>query len=85
MSVYGLSGGLVGAGVGERNTAMGMLGQAADQEQQRNLENQQIQRQTKQGNQQLGATGGALIGMEVGGPMGAVVGGLIGGVAGGLF
>lgn len=84
--------GLTGVGLQEKADAEAAFGKAADQEQQRNLENDRLERSRKQQNQSLGATGGALAGFaagatmgEAGGPWGALIGGIIGGVAGGLF
>ena len=89
---YGLSGGLVGAGIDQRQMAMKTLGVAADEEQRLEIENRQLERERKAGNVQLGSTIGALGGMALGaqygsagGPWGAAIGGLVGAVAGGLF
>lgn len=89
---YGLGGGLAGYGQAQQAEATQMLGQAAASENQRNIENEQLESQRKQGNQQLGATLGTLGGMALGaqygsaaGPWGAVIGGLVGAVAGNLF
>ena len=84
----GIGGGLVSAGLGEQDQAAQILGNAAEQEQQRNLGNKQARQAAKAGNVQLGATGGAMAGMYYGaslGPWGALIGGAIGAVAGGLF
>jgi len=71
---------------------MSVLGNAADQEARRNMQNEQIQQQKKAGNVQLGSTLGSLGGFyagsqigAVGGPMGALIGGAVGAIAGGLF
>lgn len=89
---YGLSGGLAGAAIGQQQQAMELMGRAADQEQSRILGNEQLERERKAGNQQLGSTLGGLAGWAVGaqygsaaGPWGAALGGLVGAVAGGLF
>lgn len=83
---YGLGGaGLVGAGLQQKNEAMGLLGRAAEQESARDIANQQMEDQRKAGNAQLGASGGALIGMSVGGPMGAMIGGIVGALGSRLF
>lgn len=88
----GMGGGLAGIGMQQGAQAMDMLGEVAKQEQQREIANEQMEQQRKAGNQQLGATVGALGGMAlgakigaVGGPMGMAIGGLLGAVAGGLF
>lgn len=80
--------GLVGQGIAQQREATAALGQAAEQEQRRNLENEQRERARKQTNMSTGATAGALIGAQYGsalGPWGTVIGGLAGGLAGGLF
>lgn len=83
---YGLGGaGLAGAGLQQQGQALDMLGSAAEQEQQRNLQNQQLDQQRKAGNTQLGGTAGAMAGFAVGGPVGAMVGGLLGSIGGSLF
>lgn len=76
--------GLAGVGVDEQRSATDMLGQAAQQEQQRNTYNRNARQQQKQGALGLAATG-ATTGFSVGGPWGAVIGGVVGAVAGGLF
>lgn len=87
---YGLGsslggGGLVGMGQEQQSSAMQLLGKAADAESQRNIFNQQTERQNKATNAQTGASVGATAGMMVYGPVGALVGGLAGGILGGLF
>jgi phage tail tape-measure protein len=80
--------GLVGVGLQQKSDASAALGRAADEEQQRVLENERLERARKQQNQSLGATAGALAGATYGaslGPWGAVVGGLVGGLGGSLF
>lgn len=86
------AGGLVGFGQDQQQQAVQLLGRAAEQENDRNLANEQLERQRKAGNQQLGATVGTLGGFAAGasygagaGPWGAVIGGLIGAIAGGAF
>lgn len=90
---YGLGGvGLAGYGLDQKQGAMRMMGDAAQQEQQRNIKNEQIRAQRKAGNQQLGSTLGAMGGMYIGasygsagGPIGAAIGALVGAAAGSLF
>lgn len=72
--------------------AMSTLGAAAEQENRRNMQNEQIAQQKKAGNVQLASTLGSLGGFalgaqagSVGGPMGALIGGAVGAIAGGLF
>ena len=80
--------GLTGVGLQQKADATAQLGRAADEEQQRNIENERRERERKTQNQSLGATAGALIGAQYGstlGPWGTVIGGLAGGLAGGLF
>jgi len=84
----GIGGGLVSVGLGQQRQAADMLGDAADQETERNIGNRQREQQRKAGNVQLGATGGAMAGAYYGaslGPWGAVIGGVAGAIAGGLF
>lgn len=78
--------GLAGVGVDEQRSATDMLGQAAQQEQQRNTYNRNARQQQKQGAAGLAATG-AITGLQMSGgnPWGAVIGGVVGAVAGGLF
>lgn len=80
--------GLVGQGQKQQAEATDMLAKAANDEQQRILQNERDEAARKQGNQALGATAGAMVGMEYGsslGPWGAVIGGVVGAVAGSLF
>lgn len=90
------AGGLVGFGQDQQQQAVQLLGRAAEQENDRNLANEQLERQRKAGNQQLGATVGTLGGFAAGasygasygasaGPWGAVLGGIIGAIAGGAL
>lgn len=79
-------------GQGVQQDAMNTLGAAAEQENRRNMQNQQIEQQQKAGRVQLGSTLGALGGFyagsqvgAVGGPLGALIGGTVGAIAGGLF
>lgn len=79
-------------GQSQQQEAMSVLGNVADQEARRNMQNQQIEQQQHAGKVQLGTTlgaaGGFAIGSQigvVGGPMGALIGGAVGAVAGGLF
>lgn len=80
-----VGGGLVSAGLGQQQQAADMLGDAANQEQERLLGNKRLEQQRKAGNVQLGATGGALAGFAVGGPVGGLIGGIAGAIGGGLF
>lgn len=81
--------GLVGMGQKQQNEALGMLGQAAEEEQKRKLENERLEHERKQGNVQLGATAGALAGATYGSEIlpgwGTVIGGVLGAVGGSLF
>jgi len=85
MAGYGVGATLASLGTAAKNDAMNSLGQAANQETQREATNKQIDAQRKQGNQQLTATAGALGGFALGGPVGAMIGGAVGAIAGGLF
>lgn len=81
-------GSLVSQGQDQLRSASAMLSDAAAQETQRNITNQQMERDRKSGNAQLGATVGALAGAKFGaalGPWGMLAGGVLGGIAGGLF
>lgn len=90
---YGLgAAGLTGVGLQQKQDAIRIMGEAADQEQQRNIHNEQVRAQRKAGNQQLGATLGSMAGMymgasygSAGGPIGAAIGAVVGLVAGGLI
>lgn len=85
MAGYGVGATLASLGTAAKNDAMNSLGQVANQETQREATNKQLDAQRKQGNQQLGATGGALAGFAIGGPVGAMIGGTVGAIASGLF
>ena len=83
---------LLGVGEDQRQDGMSLLGSAARAESQRNITNENLKREAKAGNVQLGATLGTTAGMmygmkagSVGGPWGAVIGGAIGAIAGSLF
>ena len=76
--------GLAGQGAQQQREATALLGAAADQEQKRKLANEQTEVARKQGNQQLGAAGGAAIGSSFG-PWGTVIGGVLGALGGRLF
>lgn len=80
-----VSGGLASAATAVQRDGMQMLGDAARQEQDRNLANQRLQQEHEAGNRQLGATLGAAAGFAIGGPAGAMLGSALGGIAGGLF
>lgn len=72
---------LASTGEDEAQQGVGMMGKAADEEQQRNAFNQQVRASNKSGNAQMGATAGAVIGSFFGMPMvGAALGGVIGGM-----
>lgn len=74
--------GLTGLGQQQQRTATSLLGQAADAEQQRNIQNQQIEAQEKSQNTQMGGmVGGAAAGAAFG-PWGALIGGVVGAFAG---
>lgn len=84
--------GLASTGIDQKRVAMAMLGEAAAQETQRNIANDQARQAAKAGNVQLGSTIGSLGGLAlgaqygaVGGPIGMAIGALVGAVAGGLF
>ena len=79
-------------GQSQQQEAMSVLGNVADQENKRNMQNQQIEQQQHAGKVQLGTTLGAVGGFAlgakvgaVGGPLGALIGGTVGAIAGGLF
>lgn len=79
-------------GQAQQQDAMSVLGNAAEQENRRNIQNEQIEQQQKAGKTQLGTMLGGLGGFAlgakvgaVGGPMGALIGGAVGAIAGGLF
>lgn len=90
---YGLGGaGLAGAGLQQKNEAMGALSQTADMESERQRTNKQLEEQRRAGNAQLGSTLGGLGGFALGakmgaagGPVGALIGGIVGAIAGKLF
>ena len=84
MSGYGLGGGLADFGQAQQRQAFGALGQVADAEAKRNMDNKANKAAEKAGQKQLGATVGALIGMSAG-PWGAAIGGVLGGMAPDLF
>lgn len=84
--------GLATIGQDQQRAATQLLGQAADDEAQREIGNKQRKAADKAGKAQLGASIGAAGGMAVGaqygsamGPWGALAGGIIGALAGGLF
>lgn len=91
-TTYGLgttmgSGPRVGAGLmaqGQDQEQLGtqLLGQAAQQETERNIGNARRKAEAQQGGAQLGGMVGAQYGMAVGGPWGALAGGIIGSLAG---
>lgn len=80
-----IGGGLAAAGMSNLGDAQQLLGKAADQEQQRLLGNEQMERARKAGNTQLGVMGGGMAGFAMGGPVGALVGGVLGAVGAELF
>lgn len=81
---YGIGASLASIGQSQHREAMQMAGEAADQEQQRNIANQQIAQQQKAGMTQLGSTLGATVGSAFG-PLGTLAGGAIGAIAGGFL
>lgn len=92
MAQYGVGANLASMGATEQQQGTQLLGKAADEEAQRNAKNTEIKAANKAGNQQLGATVGALGGFAagaqigaIGGPMGALIGGAVGMLASGLF
>lgn len=74
--------GLTGLGAQQQRTATNLLGEAADAETARNIQNQQIQAQEKSQNSQLGGMAGGAAAGAAFGPWGALVGGLVGAFAG---
>lgn len=91
---YGLGGGgLAGVAQGQQRQAVAMLGRAADQELDRNIKNEALERERKASNAALGSSlgglaGGAAAGAMYGssaGPWGTLIGAGLGAVAGGLF
>lgn len=82
---YGVGASLAGLGMQQKNEALGVLRESADQESARNRENKNLEVQEEAGQKQLGATLGALGGYALGGPWGAMIGGAAGAVIGGLF
>jgi hypothetical protein len=84
MAGYGVGATLLSQGQGQQQQAVQEMGEAAQQEQQRNVFNQQQEVSRKAGNAQLGATAGALVGSALG-PLGSMIGGVLGGVASKLF
>lgn len=77
--------GLLAMGAGEAGEGLSMIGDAAQQETERNRINEQMKQQQRAGNAQLGATAGAVVGGMVGGPVGAAAGGVIGSLMSDLF
>lgn len=80
--------GIAQAGQAQAGQAMDMAGIAANQEQARNSQNQQIRSANKAGNMALGSTVGAIGGMAAGAEMGSAGGpwgAAIGAIAGGLM
>lgn len=82
MAGLNIGGGLATYGQGQKKEAIQDLGEAANQESDRNQRNKMMSAQRKAGNQQLGATAGAMYGSTFG-PWGTVIGGVIGAIAGG--
>lgn len=82
MARNGIGATLASLGQDQKRESVEMLGKAADEESQRNAHNKVMAAQAKAGNQQFGATAGALAGSSFG-PWGAVIGGALGAVAGG--
>jgi uncharacterized membrane protein len=83
---YGLgAAGLAGIGLQQKSEAINMMGQLAQQEQERNIHNQQMRDARRAGNQQLGTTLGSFAGMAMGGPVGMAIGAAAGLLAGSLF
>lgn len=73
---------LTAFGEDQQTQATQELGVAASMEGARNNQNKMARAQAKQGNQQLGASSGAMIGASFG-PWGALIGGVVGALAGG--
>ena len=80
-----IGGGLAAVGNENLSQAQTLLGNAADEEQRRNLANEERERARKAGNTQLGTSVGALAGFSVGGPIGGLIGGVLGAVGSRLF
>lgn len=76
---------LSGMGQDQQAQATQELGAAAQEETKRNMFNQQVDAQEKEGKKQFGATLGAAAGTALFPGLGTVVGGLLGGITGGLF
>jgi hypothetical protein len=85
MSGYGLGGGLADFGQAQQRQALGALGQVADAEAKRNMNNKANKAAEKAGQKQLGSTAGALAGLSIAGPWGAIAGGVLGALAPDLF
>ena len=82
MAGLNLGGSLATYGQDQKREAVQQLGQAADQESERNRGNKMMAAQRKAGGQQLGASAGAMAGSAFG-PWGTVIGGVVGAIAGG--
>jgi uncharacterized protein YcfJ len=84
MAGYGVGASLQSLGMQQRSEATQMLAKSASNESERNQKNQVMKAQAKAGNQQLGATAGAMAGSMFG-PWGTVIGGAVGAIAGGFM
>jgi predicted lipid-binding transport protein (Tim44 family) len=84
---------ILSIGPGQKRQAMRQLGDAAEEEQKRNIKNNQIEAERQAGNSQLGGqlgglAGGAAAGAMYGssaGPWGTLIGGAVGAIAGKYF
>ena len=94
-STYGLttstrapaSGGetLLGLGSAQKKAGMALLGNAAEADTKRQIQNKQMEQEAQAGNTQLGATAGAQIGTMVSPGWGTLIGGALGAIAGHYF
>lgn len=94
-STYGLttnvrtqaSGGetLLGLGSAQKRQGMALLGQAAESDTRRQIQNRQMEQEAQAGNTQLGATAGAQIGTMISPGWGTLIGGALGAIAGHYF
>ncbi len=85
---YGLAANsnLAAAGMQVQNEAIGMMGNLAAQEQQRNTANAQIRAKNKESNAQIGSAIGGIVGSFIPIPVvGTMIGSALGGMIGGMF
>lgn len=78
--------GLLAMGANEGSQGLSMIGDAAQQETERNRMNEQMQQQRRAGNVQLGTSLGMMGAAALGaGPVGVAAAGIIGALSGDLF